>query len=74
MFHFYIPLKTSGNLWFSDAFRGYRSGTLVENGLIKLVLLIDFEYIVFEILICKYKWLSLKLPAEGATRILEEYL
>ena len=27
------PLKASENLWFSDAFRGYRSGTLVENGL-----------------------------------------
>ena len=28
------PLKTSENLWFSDVFKGYRSGTLVENGLI----------------------------------------
>ena len=27
------PLKTSENLWFSDIFRGYRSGTLVENRL-----------------------------------------
>ena len=27
------PLKTSENLWFSDAFRRYRSGTLVENAL-----------------------------------------
>ena len=27
------PLKTE-NLWFSVVFRGYRSGTLVENGLI----------------------------------------
>ena len=27
------PLKTSKNFWFSDIFRGYRSGTLVENGL-----------------------------------------
>ena len=27
------PLKTSENLRFSDVFRGYRSGTLVENGL-----------------------------------------
>ena len=27
------PLKTSKNLGFSDVFRGYRSGTLVENGL-----------------------------------------
>ena len=26
-------LKTSKNLRFSDVFRGYRSGTLVENGL-----------------------------------------
>ena len=28
------PLKTPENLQFSDVFRGYRSGTLVENGLI----------------------------------------
>ena len=27
------PLKTSENRMFSDIFRGYRSGTLVENGL-----------------------------------------
>ena len=27
------PLKTSGNLWFSDVFRGYRKGTLAWNGL-----------------------------------------
>ena len=27
------PLKTSENLRFSDVFRGYRSGTLVKNGL-----------------------------------------
>ena len=27
------PLKTSENLRFSDDFRGYRRGTLVENGL-----------------------------------------
>ena len=27
------PLKTSENLSFTDVFRGYRSGTLVENGL-----------------------------------------
>ena len=27
------PLKTTENLRFSDVFRGYRSGTLVENGL-----------------------------------------
>ena len=27
------PLKTSENRRFSDIFRGYRSGTLVENGL-----------------------------------------
>ena len=26
------PLKTSENFRFSDVFRGYRSGTLVENG------------------------------------------
>ena len=29
------PLKTSENLWFSDVFRGCRSRTSVENGLIK---------------------------------------
>ena len=34
MFHFYTPLKTSENLGFSDVFRGYKSQTLVENGLI----------------------------------------
>ena len=33
MFHFYNPLKTSEILRFWDVFRGYRSGTLVENGL-----------------------------------------
>ena len=33
MFHFCTPLKTSENRRFSDAFRGYRSGTLVENEL-----------------------------------------
>ena len=27
------PLKTSENPQFSDVFRGYRSGTLVKNGL-----------------------------------------
>ena len=36
-FHVYglfrYPLKTTENLRFSDVFRGYRSGTLVENGL-----------------------------------------
>ena len=26
-------LKTSENHWFSDVFKGYRGGTLVENGL-----------------------------------------
>ena len=34
MFHFYNPLKTSESIRFSDVFRGYRSRTLVENGLI----------------------------------------
>ena len=29
----FIPSGKSENLWFSDVFRGYRSGTLVENGL-----------------------------------------
>ena len=27
------PLKTSENLWFSVVFTGYRSGTLIANGL-----------------------------------------
>ena len=30
------PLKTLENLWFSNVFRGYRSGTLVDNGLTAL--------------------------------------
>ena len=30
---FLYPLKTSENLRVSDVFRGYRGGTLVENGL-----------------------------------------
>ena len=45
------PLKTSENLRFSDDFRGYRGGTLVENGLKteckffeKLVLFSDIPY------------------------------
>ena len=32
-FPFLYPLKTSENLGVSDVFRGYRGGTLVENGL-----------------------------------------
>ena len=36
MLHFYTPLKTSENRRISDIFRGYKSGTLVENGLINL--------------------------------------
>ena len=32
---FLYPLKASENLWFSNIFRGYKSGTLVENGLMK---------------------------------------
>ena len=28
------PLRPSENPWFSDVFRGFRNGTLVENGLI----------------------------------------
>ena len=30
------PLKTSEKLQFSDVFRGYRSGTLVQNGVIRI--------------------------------------
>ena len=34
VFHFYITMKTSENLRFSDVFRGCRTETLVENRLI----------------------------------------
>ena len=37
------PLKTSENQLFSDVFRGYRSGTLVENGSKQLILPISSE-------------------------------
>ena len=30
------PLKTSEKLQFPDVFKGYRSGTLVQNGLIRI--------------------------------------
>ena len=33
---FLYPLKTSGNLRFSDVFRGYKKGTLGTNGLMIL--------------------------------------
>ena len=33
MFHLTYLLETSENWSFSDVFRGYRSGTLFENGL-----------------------------------------
>ena len=33
MFHFYTPLKTSENLWFSDVFRGYKNAAVGWNGL-----------------------------------------
>ena len=43
MFHCFTsthkPLKTSENRRFSDVFRGYMGGTLVENGLKKFLLL-----------------------------------
>ena len=32
------PLKISGKRRFSDVFRGFRNGTLVENGLMKLTI------------------------------------
>ena len=32
---FLYPIKISENLWFSDVFRGYKTGTLALNGLIK---------------------------------------
>ena len=38
------PLKASEDLRFSDVFRGYRSGTLVENGLIFMVHLIFLNH------------------------------
>ena len=36
MSHFYTPLNSSENLWFSDVFRGYRNETLTWKGLIYL--------------------------------------
>ena len=36
---FLYPLKTSGNLWFSDVFRGYRKMPVAWNGLIDIVFL-----------------------------------
>ena len=33
-FHFCTPLITLKNLWFSNVFKGYRNGTLVQDGLI----------------------------------------
>ena len=44
------PLKTSENLGFSDPFRGSRSGTLVENGLIgSFLLFFEGQWKVFNI-------------------------
>ena len=40
-------LKTSGNFRFSDVFRGYRNGTLVENGLIKTKCFLKINIIEF---------------------------
>ena len=37
------PLKTSENWRFSDIFRGFRSGTLVENGLSRYFLLVRIK-------------------------------
>ena len=37
MFHFYTPLKASENLMFSNVFRVYRGGTVVQNGLSSLL-------------------------------------
>ena len=34
MFHFYTPPKTLKNSRFPEVFKGYRSETLIENGLI----------------------------------------
>ena len=39
------PLKTSENRRFSDVFRGYRSGTLVENGLTIVSVYIDIRIV-----------------------------
>ena len=49
MFPFYIPLKTTENLWFSGVFRGYKMGTLARNGLIRV------KYNAFELKLGKYK-------------------
>ena len=37
------PLKTSEDLRFSDVFRGYRSGTLAENGLNNSLKILVFQ-------------------------------
>ena len=42
MFHYYTPPKTSENLRFYDVFKGFRSGTAVENGLSEFKKLINF--------------------------------
>ena len=50
MFHFCAPLKTSENIGFSDISRGYRSGTLVENGLttkVTLKNLLELKFVFF---------------------------
>ena len=42
-----FPLKTSENLRFSDVFRGYKSGTLVEYGLIRKKVIIAVNLVAF---------------------------
>ena len=42
-----FPLKTSENLRFSDVFRGYKSGTLIEYGLIRKKVIIAVNLVAF---------------------------
>ena len=51
MFHFYTPWKHQKTSGFTDVFRGYRSGTLIENG---LMFLQDFLNLIFFLSICRY--------------------
>ena len=51
MFHFYTPWKHQKTSGFTDVFRGCRSRTLVENG---LMFLQDFLKLAFFLSICRY--------------------
>ena len=67
---FLYPLKTSGNLWFSDVFKGYRNGTLTWKGLgcIALSISLLLIYFVYERLVVQ------TLPWSLEFVILEKYL